>query len=171
MDFKQEIKFSSLSFIVLFSLWAMLSGYSEPFSILYGVFSSISVLFIFKRLMNAESTFNKILNDTGKLSFYKLLVNYIPWLVCQVILSSIYVTRKALQARLELKPIVIIKKYEGHNDKSIALFANSVTITPGTLTIDVIKRRKIYICTMCWMDESLKSDVSQMENKVLKVLV
>ncbi|OZC10471.1 ribosomal protein S17, partial [Onchocerca flexuosa] len=39
-----------------------------------------------------------------------------------------------------LEPIIIVKKCEGYNNKSIALFANSVTITPGTSTIDLAKK-------------------------------
>ncbi|WCR58057.1 MAG: hypothetical protein PG980_000529 [Wolbachia endosymbiont of Ctenocephalides felis wCfeJ] len=147
-----------------------MSGYFEPFFVLCGIFSSIFTLFIFKRLIDAESALSQILNGAGKLSFCKLLAKYIPWLVCQVILSSIYVTKKVLQAKLKLEPIIILKKCKGHNDKSITLFANSVTITPGTLTIDVVRKQQTYLSTMCLMDKSLESGVSEIENKVLKIL-
>ncbi|QKX02002.1 Na+/H+ antiporter subunit E [Wolbachia endosymbiont of Dirofilaria (Dirofilaria) immitis] len=170
MNLKQKIKFFSLSFVILFSLWTILSGYFELFFVLCGVFSSVFTLFIFKRLINVESTFSQILSNTSKLSFYKLLVNYIPWLVYQIILSSIYVIKKVFQTELKLKPIVIIKKYKGHDDKSITLFANSVTITPGTLTIDVARKQQTYLSTICLIDESLESDVSKIENEVLKIL-
>ncbi|MDF0607329.1 Na+/H+ antiporter subunit E [Wolbachia endosymbiont of Onchocerca gibsoni] len=170
MNLKQKIKFFSLSFIILFSLWTMLSGYFETFFVLCGVFSSVFTLFIFKRLINAESAFSQILNGASKLSFYNLLVNYMPWLTYQIILSSIYVTKKVLQTKLKLKPIIIVKKCEGHNNKSIALFANSVTITPGTLTIDVARKQQIYLSTICLMDESFKSGVYKIENEVLRLL-
>ncbi|WP_395463256.1 Na+/H+ antiporter subunit E [Wolbachia endosymbiont of Cantharis cryptica] len=169
MNLRQKIKFFSLSFIILFSLWTVLSGYFEPFFVFCGIFSSIFTLFIFNRLINAESTLSQILNGTNRLQFCKL-VSYIPWLIYQIILSSIYVTKKVLQTKLKLEPVIILKKYKGHNDGSIALFANSVTITPGTLTIDVTKKRQIYLSTMCLIDKSLESGVSEIENKALKVL-
>jgi multicomponent Na+:H+ antiporter subunit E len=88
----------------------------------------------------------------------------------QIILSSIYVTKKVLQPNLKLEPIIILKKCKGHNDESIALFANSVTITPGTLTINVESKQKTYLSTMCLIDKNLESGISETENKVLKIL-
>jgi len=85
----------------------------------------------------------------------------------QIILSSIYLTKKVLQSDLQLEPVIILKKCKGHNDKNITLFANSVTITPGTLTINVEKSRQIYITTICLIDKSLESGISEIENKVL----
>ncbi|QKX03107.1 Na+/H+ antiporter subunit E [Wolbachia endosymbiont of Litomosoides sigmodontis] len=169
MNLRQKIKFFSLSFLILFSLWTILSGYFELFFIFCGIFSSMFTLFILKRLMDAESVLSQILNDTNRLQFCKLL-SYILWLTYQVILSSVYVTKKVVQAKLKLEPIIILKKYKGHNDMSIALFANSVTITPGTLTIDVTKKQQIYLFTICLIDKSLKSGVSKIENKVFKIL-
>ncbi|MGL9758338.1 MAG: Na+/H+ antiporter subunit E [Wolbachia sp.] len=168
-NFRKEIKFFSLSFIALFTLWTILSGYFEPFFIFCGVFSSIFTLFILRRLINAEGALSQILNGTNRLSFYKL-VSYIPWLMYQIILSSVYVTRKVLQFESKLEPIVILRKCKGHNDESIALFANSVTITPGTLTINVESKQKTYLSTMCLIDKDLESGISEIENKILKIL-
>ncbi|QMV46126.1 Na+/H+ antiporter subunit E [Wolbachia pipientis] len=169
LNFRKEIKFFSLSFIVLFTLWAILSGYFEPFFIFCGVFSSIFTLFIFRRLINAESALSQILNGTSRLSFYKL-VSYIPWLMYQIILSSVYVTKKVLQLKSKLEPIIILRKCKGHNDESIALFANSVTITPGTLTINVESKQKTYFSTIYLIDKDLESGISEIENKILKIL-
>lgn len=169
MKVMQNIKFFSLSFAILFSLWIILSGYFEPFFILCGVFSSVFTLIIFKRLIDAESALSQILNDSGRLSFYQL-ISYIPWLVYQVILSSIYVTKKVLRFKSTVEPIVIVRECTGHNDKTIALFANSVTITPGTLTINVEKKQKTYLLTICLIDKDLESGISAIESKVLKML-
>ncbi|WP_168464044.1 Na+/H+ antiporter subunit E [Wolbachia endosymbiont of Ctenocephalides felis wCfeT] len=164
MNFKQEIRFFSLYFLILFALWIILSGYFEPFFILCGISSSILTLFIFRRLVNAEKSLNKILNSKKKLSFWRLII-YIPWLMYQIILSSIYVAKQVLQFKLKLEPIVIQKKCKGHNDRSIALFANSITITPGTLTVNV---EKTYLSTICIINKSLESGISEVENQVLK---
>ncbi|WP_423349240.1 Na+/H+ antiporter subunit E [Wolbachia sp. wLmal] len=169
LNFRKEIKFFSLSFIILFVLWTVLSGYFEPFFIFCGVFSCIFTSFIFRRLINAERALSQILNSTSRLSFYKL-VSYIPWLMYQIILSSVYVTKKVLQLKSKLEPIIILRKCKGHNDESIALFANSVTITPGTLTINVESKQKTYFSTMYLIDEDLESGISEIENKILKIL-
>ncbi|WP_410543014.1 Na+/H+ antiporter subunit E [Wolbachia endosymbiont of Tetranychus urticae] len=169
MKVRQNIKFFSLSFVILSSLWITLSGYFEPFFILCGVFSSVFTLIIFKRLIDAESALSQILNDSGRLSLCQL-ISYIPWLIYQIIFSSIYVTKKVLRFKSTVEPIVIVRKCIGHNDKTIALFANSVTITPGTLTINVEKKQKTYLSTICLIDKDLESGISEIEGKVLKML-
>ncbi|MDD9331810.1 MAG: Na+/H+ antiporter subunit E [Wolbachia sp.] len=170
LNFRQEIKFLFLSFVTLLVLWTILSGYFEPFFIFCGLLSSTFTLFIFRRLINAENSLSQILNDTSRISFCKLL-NYIPWLMYQIILSSIYVTKKVLQLNIKLKPVIISKKCKGHNDKSIALFANSITITPGTLTVNVEYKKQTYLSTICLLDKDLESGISKIENKVLKILL
>lgn len=165
-NYKQGIKFLSLSFITLFTLWMILSGYSEPFFILCGLFSSAFTLFIFTRLINAASSLSRIVKSEKKLSFREL-VSYIPWLMYQIILSSIYVTRKVLQLNPQLEPVIILRKCKGHNEESITLFANSVTITPGTLMISVEKEQQTYFATICLIDKNLESGISEIENRVL----
>lgn len=168
LNFRQEIKFFSLAFITLFVLWVVLSGYFELFFILCGITSSIFTLFVFKRLINAESSLSQILNGKSRLSFW--LISYIPWLMYQMILSSVYVTKKVLQIKPKLEPIIILKKCKGHNDESITLFANSVTITPGTLTINVENKKQTYLSTICLIDKNLETGISEIESKVLKIL-
>nr|WP_330359218.1 Na+/H+ antiporter subunit E [Wolbachia pipientis] len=65
---------------------------------------------------------------------------------------------------------MILRKCKGHNDESIALLANSVTITPGTLTINVESKQKTYLSTICLIDKNLESGISEIENKILKIL-
>ncbi|WFW29774.1 MAG: Na+/H+ antiporter subunit E [Wolbachia endosymbiont of Menacanthus eurysternus] len=167
---KQKNYFFFITFVTLFFLWITLSGYFKLFFIFCGIFSSIFVLFIFKRLINNENTLNQILNTTtNKLLLYKLLINYTPWLIYQIIFSNIYIAKKILQIKLKLEPIIIVKKCKKHNDKSITLFANSITITPGTLTIDIIKKRKTYLSTIYLIDKSLKKSIFITEKKVLEL--
>ncbi|MDG7056369.1 MAG: Na+/H+ antiporter subunit E [Wolbachia endosymbiont of Meromenopon meropis] len=171
MNLKQKVNFFFIFFVTLFFLWIILSCCFEPFFIFCGIFSSIFVLFIFKRLINTDSILNQILNNIAGLSFFRLILYYVPWLVYQIILSSIYITKKILKIKLKLKPITILKECKGHNDKSITLFANSITITPGTLTISVIKKQQqVYLSIIHLIDKSFEKSISELENKVLKIL-
>lgn len=168
-EFRKEVNFFSLSFIALFVIWVILSGYFDTFFILCGTFSSILTLFILRRLINSESVLHQILNDPNRLAFYRL-ASYIPWIMYQIILSSIYVSKRILQPKYKLEPIIIQKKCKDHNDQSITLFANSVTITPGTLTINVERKQQIYLSTICLIDKALESGIDDIENKALKIL-
>jgi multicomponent Na+:H+ antiporter subunit E len=165
LHYKQAIKFYFIPFIVLLVLWNVLSGYFDFFFIASGLSSIIFTLFFFKRLVDAEKSLHDIISN--KLSLFPLLVRYIPWLICQIILSSSYVTKKVLMLNPKLKPIVLIRRSSKHHDKSAALFANSVTITPGTLTINVKNAKKTYLFAICLIDKDLKNGISEIENKVL----
>lgn len=168
-NLKREIKFFSFSFVSLLIIWIILSGYFEVFFILCGIFSSIFTLLILRRLINAEAALYQILDNANVLVLFRL-VSYIPWLSYQIVLSSIYVAKRILHSKHKLEPIIILKKCKGHNDKSITLFANSVTITPGTLTLHIEKKQQIYLSTICLLDKALESGVSDIENKTLKTL-
>ncbi|WP_253300181.1 Na+/H+ antiporter subunit E [Wolbachia endosymbiont of Chironomus riparius] len=165
-NYRQEIKFLSLSLIVLFTLWVILSGRFDSFFFLCGIFSSAFTLYVFRRLINAQESLSCILSSKSKLSLCGL-ISYIPWLMYQMIISSIYVIKKILKFNLQLEPIIILREHQAHNDKSITLFANSVTITPGTLTINVETRQNMYLSTICLIDKDLKSGIVVIENKVL----
>ncbi len=85
-----------------------------------------------------------------------------------MIVSSIYVARKTLQIDYKPEPIVILIKCRKHNDESITLFANSVTITPGTLIIKVsTTQEETYSAIISLMNKELRDGVSQIEARVL----
>nr|WP_304411920.1 hypothetical protein [Wolbachia endosymbiont of Muscidifurax uniraptor] len=43
-------------------------------------------------------------------------------------------------------------------------------MTPGTLTINVESKQKTYLSTICLIDKDLESGISEIENKILKIL-
>lgn len=67
----------------------------------------------------------------------KALVIYWCWLLREIIVSNIYVCRLIVNPSMPISPTVIALRSSQSSDLSRVIFANSITLTPGTVTIDV----------------------------------
>lgn len=65
------------------------------------------------------------------------LARYVPWLVGQIVLSSLQVTRLVLDPRLPIDPEVVEVRPALRSDVALTALANSITLTPGTVTLDL----------------------------------
>jgi multicomponent Na+:H+ antiporter subunit E len=93
------------------------------------VISVVLVLFINRRgEMQADENF------TIKIS--RLLV-YLPWLAKEMILSALHVARVIFTPRMPLDPVLIRFKSRQPNDLARVILGNSITLTPGTLTVEL----------------------------------
>ena len=111
-----------LIFLVLF--WYAFSGETGGFYIEAGIFSCLLALYIAIKLGLPR----KLVHN------YKI-IKYIPWLFWQVLISGLYVTRLVFSRNLKLSPEFITLDTPGKRDVFYAMFANSITMTPGTVTL------------------------------------
>lgn len=65
------------------------------------------------------------------------LPRFAPWLGGQVLLSALSVMRKVWSPRPDLRPVVADTSTDGLTDEARVIYANSITLTPGTLSLDV----------------------------------
>ena len=117
-------------FFTLFVLWLILSGMPEPMLISLGVVSCLLVVWIAHR--------KDLIDHEGLPLHLKWirLARYCSWLLGQIVLANIDVARRILDPRLPISPRVI--KVPAHmNDLAKVIYANSITLTPGTVSIEV----------------------------------
>ena len=76
-------------------------------------------------------------HDHQPLMFGWKLLLYFPWLILQIVLSNIMVTRCILSPRLSISPVMFKLKASQNSDLGKIVYANSITLTPGTITVDV----------------------------------
>ena len=62
---------------------------------------------------------------------------YLPWLIVQVVKANVAVIARVLGPHHAIDPAVVRMRTSARTDLARALFANSVTLTPGTVTIGV----------------------------------
>jgi multicomponent Na+:H+ antiporter subunit E len=95
-------------------------------------------------------------------------VRYVPWLVYQICLANIYVVRIALSPnpKKKIDPHIARFRTRLKSDLAITTFANSITLTPGTITIR-IDGDCFYVHSL---DTSLGDSLpGEMEERVAKI--
>jgi multicomponent Na+:H+ antiporter subunit E len=65
------------------------------------------------------------------------MLAYAPWLLREIWIANIQVVRLVLDPRLPIDPVVVRLPTRYTSDLARTTLANSITLTPGTVTIDV----------------------------------
>ena len=71
------------------------------------------------------------------INYFKLIA-YMLWLLVQIIKSAWYVSIVTVKKINEMDPMVVWFKVDYDNPIAVSMLANSITLTPGTITIDII---------------------------------
>lgn len=121
---------ATVSWLFLFGVWLLLSGYFDvPLLLAFGVFSCALVTFIAWRteIMDPEER-------PYHVRFNLHLVGYWPWLLWQVVLSNLDVAKRIIDPALPISPTLVELKPTQRSDLGRFIYANSITLTPGTIT-------------------------------------
>lgn len=117
--------------LVLAGTWLLLSGFYDNALILgLGVFSVVAVVFVSRRM-------NLIDKEGTPIHLSVRLPIYGPWLLWEILKSSVDVARRAFALKPEIDPILIRLPTRLRSDLSRVIYANSITLTPGTVTVSV----------------------------------
>ncbi len=117
--------------LTLFALWLLMSGVYEPLTIGLGAASSILAVYVGKR-MNAIDRHPLAIH----VNFFKLL-NYFGWLMVEIAKSNWAVTKLIVSPKMKLRQNMFEVPYVQKSDLGQTIFANSITLTPGTITVEV----------------------------------
>jgi len=116
--------------IILFAFWLLLSGYFVPFLLTMGLLSAIVVAMLGHRMDVVDHEGHPI-----QLSWR--LIFYWPWLFKEIVLSAWSVSRVILDPRLPVSPTLVRAKTSQKTTVGLVTYANSITLTPGTISVDV----------------------------------
>ena len=112
-------------------IWLLLSGHYTLLLIFFGLLSVALVVLLALRMDVVDREGHPLhLNS-------KALVVYWCWLLKEIFVSNIYVCRLILNPAMPISPTVIALRSSQSSDLARVIFANSITLTPGTVTIDV----------------------------------
>ncbi len=124
-------------FIILFGTWLLLTWTLAPAQVIAGIVITLLViglvgdLFIFKaRALNPIRIFWAIL--------------YIPYLLWYIIIANFDVAYRVISPEMPIRPGIVKIKTSLTSDIARTALANSITLTPGTMTVD-IKGDELYI--------------------------
>jgi multicomponent Na+:H+ antiporter subunit E len=115
--------------LALAAFWFVLSGHVEPLFLGFAAFSVFASLWLCARLMIID-------RDAAPYVRLPQLVVHAALLSVQVVKANISVIG-AILGRRGPDPAVAHVKASARTDLGLAILANSITLTPGTVTVDV----------------------------------
>lgn len=115
--------------VALFALWLTLSGFFKPFLLMLGVLSCLLTLYLAFRM--------KLLDDEAvPIQLRPALLIYWGWLGGEIFKSAIAVSKVILAREMPLHQQLIAVPAAQKTDMGHVIFANSITLTPGTVTVE-----------------------------------
>jgi multicomponent Na+:H+ antiporter subunit E len=119
------------AFSILFAFWLLLSGYYTPFLTGAGAFAALAVVAFARRMA--------VMDREGHPSHLGLpaVLSYWPWLGKEIAKSCWDVTRRILDPALPISPTLTRFKPSQKTDLGLVIHANSITLTPGTIAVEV----------------------------------
>lgn len=117
--------------ILLGIFWVVNSGHFDFLLLGFGVLSIALVIWINNRMTRFSEGYQPPVIMSVRLPFY------IAWLLKEIVKSNVEVVRCIYQRRPAIEPRVFKVKVSQQSDLFKALYANSITMTPGTITMEV----------------------------------
>jgi multicomponent Na+:H+ antiporter subunit E len=130
--------------VLLFAFWLVLSGHFEPLLIGFGIGSTALVVYIAMR-MDVVDEEGLPLNMGGRFWVY------MPWLMKEILVANLHVAKIILTPSLPITPIVVRYRSSQETDLGKVIYANSITLTPGTITIGIYGQ-ELEIHSLTWVD-------------------
>ncbi|MBT2694939.1 Na+/H+ antiporter subunit E [Bacillus sp. ISL-55] len=150
-----------LNFILAF-VWMFLKTSYSPASFFVGYFFGLLIIYIFRRFFTSRFYLLRVVAVLNLIYIFSL----------ELILSNIAVLKAVLRPKLNIKPGIFAFPTELTEDWEITMLANLITLTPGTLVVDVSPDNKIlYVHAMdiTDADEAIQSIKNTFEKAIMEV--
>ena len=149
------------AFSILLAVWFVLSGHFDLFHVTSGVICAGLVAFLSHDLLFADFKWG---NNFG--IFFRFL-GYLPWLFYQILLANFHVARMVLDPRMPIDPRLVEFQSKLEGDMPMTTLGNSITLTPGTITVDIHEGKfLVHALTQKVTDDLLSGE---MENRVANI--
>ncbi len=161
MKFKIEKNYIIL-FVALFFFWVILSPRMDIAAIILGIFiAGIITIFNHQMIVN---------RNERPVVFFKNITRFISYLVVllvEIIKSNIHVAKIVLDPKLPIDPHMIKIPVKSRKEIYQVLYGNSITLTPGTLTVDIADG--MYIVHALTKEAAKGLEDSVLEKKILEI--
>ncbi|WP_108883550.1 Na+/H+ antiporter subunit E [Anderseniella sp. Alg231-50] len=120
-------------FVALCVGWMLWSGYFKPLLLGLGLASALVCTYLALRMRKAdgEGSQFKILQHVHQLA------TYWPWLLLEIAKSNVEVAKIILSGKMNIDPVMIRLKAGQATEMGQVIYGNSITLTPGTITVDI----------------------------------
>lgn len=143
--------------ITLFALWLLLSESFNPAHVLIGLVAATCVAVLHEGSRSRRSY---------SVHWWSALA-YFPWLFKEILASGVRLSFLILHPRMPIRPRLFRYRTSLGNDLATTLLGNSITLTPGTVTVEA-RHDELVIHTIDG-DGTRVPAIQRLEKKVSKV--
>lgn len=144
-------------FLTLAAFWLLNSGHYNVLVLSLG-FASIALILIISHKMDVVD------NESQPIYLSRKILGYYLWLIKEVIKANITVVKHIWLGEKSISPTLKTIKISQKTDMGKVIYANSITLTPGTVAIDLVDN-KITVHALLSKDiESL--EIGEMDRRV-----
>lgn len=121
---------SLLTLVVLAATWQLLSGKTKPLILGFGVVSCLFVFILMRRM-------NRFDGHSVEYRLGTRPLQYFFWLLGEIVKANLHLARVILTPRMPLSESLLHIDAKAQTELGQVIFGNSITLTPGTTTLDV----------------------------------
>ena len=116
--------------LVLYILWMLLSGHTEPLLLWLGLASVSATVLIANRM--------DVIDHEGHPIHLSLKgFTYLPWLIWEIAKANVDVAQVILRRDMPIEPTLLDIEGSQKSELGHVIYGNSITLTPGTVTVDL----------------------------------
>ncbi len=151
------------TFIVLWLVWVLVAGF-ELMEVLLGGIAALILSFIISKHVNYSFGFSIIIQ------LFKFVFVYIPVFLYKLVIANFDMAYRVLSPKLPINPKIVKVPTDLKSDFSKLVLANSITLTPGTLSLDVEEDGILvhWVNAKGESGEDYKKEISQNFEKLLR---
>ncbi|MHC1593043.1 MAG: Na+/H+ antiporter subunit E [Methermicoccaceae archaeon] len=127
------------TFILMYFFWLLNSGRDELFYLSLGLVCAAFVSLLF------EKHFVPLQSPISSTKTFVRFLLYVPWLLWQIVLANWDVAKRAISPSMPIDPKIIAIDSQLKGVLARVTFANSITLTPGTITVDIDDDGTFYV--------------------------
>jgi multicomponent Na+:H+ antiporter subunit E len=126
-------------FILAFVVWMLLTWQLDLQVVIAGLITAAAVSMLFIEILPREHC---VFCSPARIFWFLV---YVPVFFFYVIRANLDVVYRALHPKMPINPGIVKIKTNLKTDSGITALANSITLTPGTLTVDLTDDGHLYV--------------------------
>ncbi|MEZ5716262.1 MAG: Na+/H+ antiporter subunit E [Paracoccaceae bacterium] len=149
------------AFVTLLALWLLLSGIYQPMIVGFGVAAALVAVLVVRRM-------DRLDGDPVPLPLSPMaLAGYTLWLMAEIAKANWAVTKIVLAPVMPIRQHLFGVRHSQASDIGLVTFANSITLTPGTITVETEHER--FLVHALAYDDGTPDELAEMDRRVRRI--
>jgi multicomponent Na+:H+ antiporter subunit E len=145
-------------FVLLSFIWLSNSGFFTPLFLFYGVVAVAFVIWLARKMDVVD-------HESQPVHLTRRLPTYYWWLLIKIIQANIEVVKHIWRPTLAISPCTATIEAGQQTDMGKVIYANSITLTPGTVALDLDGDKiKVHSLTRGALEELQSGDMNRRVN-------